>query len=57
MIDFGTMTIGLVVILVFVLWKHANKFKGQLESLGIPMEPTFLIFGNIHFFFCRDYIN
>ena len=51
MLDFGTVTIGLVILLCFALWKHAGKFKGHLESLGIPMEPTFLIFGEFSKFF------
>ena len=45
MIDFWSITIGLGVVLLFVLWKHVNKYKGHLESLGIPVEPSVLIFG------------
>ena len=52
MIDLGTLALGLILILAFALWKHSNKFKGQLESLGIPVEKTFLIFGM--FFFAQN---
>ena len=41
-----TLLVGLIVYILVVLHRHLTKYRGYLESLGIPIDPPGIWFGS-----------